>query len=169
MKTICTYHSRDLDGIMSAAIVKKWYGKATNDYNDEYKVVAEGGDQLDFLGWNYGDKIPDLSEYNKIIMCDISFPAEKMFELYTDYGTNFIWLDHHISAIKANLERLGADLITGITNDKFAACELTWKYFFPDESTPEIVRLLGRYDCFGHKGTMEEQDVLEFQYGARAI
>ena len=34
---------------------------------------------------------------------------------------------------------------------------------------PEIVRLLGRYDCFGHKGTDEEQKVLEFQYGARAI
>lgn len=32
---------------------------------------------------------------------------------------------------------------------------------------PEIVRLLGRYDCFGHKGTEEEQKVLEFQYGAR--
>ena len=33
---------------------------------------------------------------------------------------------------------------------------------------PEIVRLLGRYDCFGHKGTDEELKVLEFQYGARA-
>ena len=32
---------------------------------------------------------------------------------------------------------------------------------------PEIIRLLGRYDCFGHKGTDEEQKVLEFQYGAR--
>ena len=32
---------------------------------------------------------------------------------------------------------------------------------------PEIVRLLGRYDCFGHKGTYEEQKVLKFQYGAR--
>lgn len=33
---------------------------------------------------------------------------------------------------------------------------------------PEVVRLLGRYDCFGHKGTEEEQKVLEFQYAARA-
>jgi hypothetical protein len=33
---------------------------------------------------------------------------------------------------------------------------------------PEIVRLLGMYDSFRHKGTNEEQKVLEFQYGARS-
>ena len=59
------------------------------------------------------------------------------------------------------------DNFHGIRDTKFAACELTWKYFFPDEKMPEIVRLLGRYDCFGHKGTDEEKKVLEFQYGAR--
>jgi|GEM_PF-1480532 len=162
MKTICIYHSVDLDGWMSAAIVKYWFNQ-----KEVPNKKGEPINTMDFIGWNYGDDIPDLSEYNKVIMCDISFPAEKMFELYTDYGTNFIWLDHHISAIKANLERLGADLITGITNDRFAACELTWKYFFPNETMPEIVRLLGMYDSFRHKGTDEEQKVLEFQYGAR--
>ena len=56
----------------------------------------------------------------------------------------------------------------GLRDPKFAACELTWKYFFPDEPMPELVRLLGRYDCFGHKGTDEEKKVLIFQYAARA-
>ena len=59
--------------------------------------------------------------------------------------------------------------IDGLRDTKFAACELTWKYFFPNETMPEIVRLLGRYDCFGHTGTDEEQKVLEFQYGARQV
>jgi hypothetical protein len=59
--------------------------------------------------------------------------------------------------------------IEGRRNDKFAACELTWQYFFPNEPMPELVRLLGRYDCFGHKGTEEERKVLEFQYGARQL
>ena len=57
----------------------------------------------------------------------------------------------------------------GVRGIQYAACELTWKYFFPKETMPEIVRLLGRYDCFGHTGTDEEQKVLEFQYGARQI
>jgi oligoribonuclease NrnB/cAMP/cGMP phosphodiesterase (DHH superfamily) len=54
-------------------------------------------------------------------------------------------------------------------NTKFAACELTWKYFHDNEPMPEAIRLLGRYDCFGHKGTDEEQKVLEFQFAARSI
>ena len=44
-----------------------------------------------------------------------------------------------------------------------------WQYFFQNEPMPEIVRLLGRYDCFGHKGTDEERKVLEFQYAARSF
>ncbi len=36
-------------------------------------------------------------------------------------------------------------------------------HFFSGQKMPEIVRLLGRYDCFGHKGTSEERQVLEFQ------
>ena len=61
MKTICIYHRIDLDGWMSAAIVKKWYGYATNDFNDKLKVVKDGGGKFDFLGFHYGDHIPDLS------------------------------------------------------------------------------------------------------------
>jgi oligoribonuclease NrnB/cAMP/cGMP phosphodiesterase (DHH superfamily) len=80
---------------------------------------------------------------------------------------NFIWIDHHISAI--NDCKLYNNDEFGLRDTKFAACELTWQYFFPNEPMPEIVRLLGRYDCFGHKGTDEEQKVLEFQYGARSI
>jgi hypothetical protein len=47
--------------------------------------------------------------------------------------------------------------ITKISNDMDAI----------NNPMPEIVRLLGRYDCFGYKGTDEETKVLEFQYGAR--
>ena len=164
MKTICIYHSRDLDGWMSAAIVKRWY----------YYLEATGEqgilkDKIDFLGWDYGDDIPDLSGYDGVIMCDISFPAETMFKLFINTGLNLTYIDHHISAINSIEERFGfpVKILPGLCDTKFSACELTWEYFFPKEKMPEIVRLLGRYDCFGHKGTDEEQKVLEFQYGAR--
>lgn len=169
MKTVCIYHSIDLDGWMSAAIVKHWFNKQKRNYLNSkvFKEVDVDFGTLDFIGYNYGQPIPDLSEYDKVIMCDISFPKDKMFELYTDLGTNIIWIEHHISAIKDVTERLGGDLFEGIRDTKFAACELTWKYFFHHDEMPEIVRLLGRYDCFGHKGTEEEELVLGFQYGAR--
>jgi len=179
-KTVCIYHSIDLDGWMSAAIVKYWFEKThalncTLEHDSEESKlelqITSSPDSLHMLGYNYGDPIPDLSEYNRVIMCDISFPRPIMIDLLRDKEIgNFIWIDHHISAILDNkwLEEPGL-IFNGIRDTKFAACELTWKYFFPNKSMPEIVRLLGRYDCFGHKGTPEEQMVLEFQYGARGV
>lgn len=186
MKIACVYHSIDLDGWMSAAIVRKWFIDKHGKDHMEYQLFPEEGrlaaiykgsvetlkfeyPEITFIGYNYGQPVPDLSGYDKVIMCDISFPKEEMnnLEFVLEYGNpeseNFIWIDHHISAIKDNAERN----FHGLRNTKFAACELTWKYFFPNETMPEIVRLLGRYDCFGHKGTEEEKTVLEFQYGAR--
>ena len=181
MKTICIYHSRDLDGWMSAAIVKKWWedenpaGKIfTSPYLDHTTVEKEKliPDTLTFFGWDYGDEIPNTSKYDRVIMCDISFPTSIMVDQYDRLDDNFIWIDHHVSAIKPIVElveKKHISLFNGLIDTSFAACELTWKYFFPEQTMPEIVRLLGRYDCFGHKGTDEEQKVLEFQYAARAI
>lgn len=165
MKTVCIYHSIDLDGWMSAAIVKHWHN--SNEYAKECYARDSGQptdvSEIDFIGYNYGNLIPDLSEYDKVIMCDISFPKEVMSELWHNLSKKLIYIDHHMSAITDN-----KDLVfEGLQDVKFAACELTWKYFFPHIEMPEIVRLLGRYDCFGYKGTDEEQKVLEFQYGAR--
>lgn len=184
MKTACIYHSVDLDGWMSAAIVKHWWkennknkGQKVLDYifrDDELNAIIAPFGTLTFIGYNYGDSIPDLLEYDSIIMCDISFPKEEMLKLANKFGVSFRWIDHHertINEVAKYLVDNKAPTIDGLTTRKGelkAACELTWLHFFPNEPMPEIVRLLGRYDCFGHKGTKEEKDVLEFQYGARS-
>jgi len=146
MKQTCIYHSRDLDGWMSGAIVKLLYPN------------------VELIGWDYGQPLPEIDINNQVIMVDISFPRSAMIEISEVHG--LIWIDHHISAITD----IGSvrDLWGGVQSTHKAACELTWEYFFPEANMPELVRLLGRYDCFGHKGTEEEQRVLEFQYGARA-
>ena len=169
MKTACIYHSIDLDGWMSAAIVKHWHESIMRSQEDITGQSQKQYHKLDFIGYNYGQPIPDLSDYDKVIMCDISFPKEEMEKIAkSGIGiSNFIWIDHHISAIKDISKTYFAKTINGLRDTKFAACELTWKYFFPNDYMPEIVRLLGRYDCFGHKSTDEETKVLEFQYGAR--
>ena len=175
-KTVCVYHSEDLDGWMSAAIVKHWFEENhQNHLVRDYKENAEQSGNpayLDMCGWTYGDKIPDLSEYDKVIMVDISFPKEEMSKLRGEKGNNFTWIDHHVSAINDAKEIFGEyyDSFNGFRDTDFAACELTWMYYFDRKESdvmPELIRLLGRYDCFGHKGTDEEQKVLEFQYGAR--
>jgi oligoribonuclease NrnB/cAMP/cGMP phosphodiesterase (DHH superfamily) len=159
---ICIYHSRDLDGWMSAAIVKLKYP------------------DVELIGWDYGQPIPELNpeKESELIIADVSFAPEIMYRLNDAF--NLIWCDHHKSALQDVYDFKVANnlkTILGNRNDKQAACELVWEtlfaeYFPPSDDRnkpmPEIVRLLGRYDCFGHKGTDEEQAVLEFQYGARA-
>lgn len=149
MKKICIYHSRDLDGWISGAIIKLF------DHN------------VDLIGWDYGDDMTFMKEFENadIVFVDI-FPLAKNLE-YLQRKNKVTWIDHHISAINdANSISLKVD---GLRDVNYAACELTWKYCFPESQMPELVRLLGRYDCFGHKGTSEELKVLEFQYGARQL
>jgi len=152
MNALCIYHSVDLDGWMSAAIVNLWFESG----------VQAPDKTIEFIGWNYGDPIPDYSEYSHVIVCDVSFPKETMENINKCHS--FVWIDHHVSAIQA----VGDIDCAGIRRTDFAACELAWMHFFPEKPVPELVRLLGMYDCFRHKGTFEESKVLEFQYGARA-
>ena len=166
-KVLCIYHKIDLDGWMSAAIVKLAY--------DERNKIAMNLDkepeELYFFGYNYGDNIPMelINQHDTVILVDISFPKEIMYELSRTANADkkFIWIDHHISAIKDSVEEK-YDMIPGIRNTSKAACELVWDYFF-DVPCPLIVNYLGLYDSFRHKGTEQENKILEFQYGARSI
>lgn len=58
--TGCIYHEADLDGVMSAAIVKKYFK----------------GD-IDLLPYNYGKEIPDVNKYDKVFVVDVSFGTEQ--------------------------------------------------------------------------------------------
>ena len=85
MKICVIFHNQDLDGWMSAAIVKHWFLKTHKEDSwkcgDDFMMTEDpnsGYHELDFIGYNYGQPIPDLSEYDKVIMCDISFPKEEM-------------------------------------------------------------------------------------------
>lgn len=172
---VCIYHSRDLDGWMSGAIVKLWYEKEKDRRREEEAMANKGGYEeippIKLIGWDYGMPAPQIRGYRRVIMVDVSLPMAEMVKLSGDNNWGLTWIDHHISAIKAYREEVGCGESFCATkhDENFAACELTWQYFFPDTPMPELVRLLGRYDCFGHKGTEEELKVLEFQYGARQL
>ena len=184
----CIYHSVDLDGWCSAAIVKKWYEETQKeircdkcgqlqDKNHAGSTQCCGStasyEPLELIGYNYGNPIPTLREKEKIIMVDISFPMEEMYKLSSSSGWNLIWIDHHKSAIKDYKEFIddGETPFLAIlpkNNELKAACELTWEYLFPELPIPCRVELLGLYDSFRHKNTSDEERTLLFQYGARA-
>lgn len=155
---ICIYHSKDLDGYCSGAIVKLKYPEA--------KMV----------GYDYGQPFPLTDEEiigNEIIMIDVSLPMPQMFTLALT-AKHLTWIDHHISAIKDYNnyppERTGGESVTAILEDGISACEGGWKYLFPKEFMPTAVKLLGEYDTW-RNGDKHRWDnaIMPFQYGMRMI
>lgn len=84
--TGCIYHEADLDGVMSAAIVKKYFK----------------GD-IDLLPYNYGKEIPDVNKYDKVFVVDVSFGDRTrfLFDEWEDKGIDVTWIDHHKTVIEA--------------------------------------------------------------------
>lgn len=153
---ICIYHSKDLDGYCSGAIVKRKYPDAK------------------LIGFDYGQELPmyDIPEGEPIIMIDVSLPMAQMAELAKHSKWKLTWIDHHASAIKDfNEATFGSEhFCKAVLQDGIAACEGGWKYLFPNEFMPEAVSLLGRYDTW-RNGDKEKWDneIMPFQYGMRMI
>ena len=137
----CFYHSADLDGHCSGAIVN----------------LAHPNCEL--IGINYGDEFPwDTIQKNETVyMVDFSLqPFEDMERLNSI--SDFVWIDHHKSAIEEATNR--NFYASGILEIGRGACELCWEFLFPGVEN-EAVRLLGRYDVWDlQPGTLELQNGL---------
>ncbi|MFH1603835.1 MAG: hypothetical protein ABIH03_08010 [Pseudomonadota bacterium] len=143
------YHSRDLDGTASAAIILQYRS------------------DLDPCPIDYGDPFPwdkiSCDERERIYMVDFSLPRSEMERLNTI--AELTWIDHHKTAI-AEMEGLN---IPGLRRTDSAACELCWEWCHPDIEVPRSIRLLGRYDIWDHSGEYAdwETEIYPFQLGAR--
>ena len=93
MKILVVHHN-DADGIVSAAVVKYAYQKVDYQNTDfEFKAYGNAGYSND---WD----IPALvAGFDKVFVVDFSFPAEKLVEAKQLLGNNFVWIDHHKSAL----------------------------------------------------------------------
>lgn len=153
------FHSADLDGQCSAAILRRFFPEA----------------QL--IGINYGQPFPwdDIDPNEPVWMVDFSLqPFEDMIRL-ANLAT-LIWIDHHKTAIDESLSRHINLAIPGLRADGVAACELVWKYIQntvmrdkkEKEALPFAVYLLGSYDVWRNKDeAFWSDEVLPFQYGMR--
>lgn len=156
-KRLGFYHSKDMDGYFSGAVLK-------------YKYP-----DIELRGWDYRDEVPSFESmdgFDEIILIDITFPFNILQELGTK--TKLTVIDHHVSFKKQvdNHLQIGHDVVTDnlkyitfeyIYDDKLSACELGFKYYFG--YIPPIVELVGKYDTWRANGTNEWYDtVLPMKY-----
>jgi len=149
----CIHHN-DLDGKCSAAIVKSKYS------------------ECELIEMNYGREfnIETIEPGELIFMVDFSLPMEIMRDI-SARTRNFIWIDHHVTAIDAyeeniNIFQIAVDglEIQGKREIGKAGCELTWEYLYPEKEIPLVVKLLADYDVWRNNLEDWETDVLPLQY-----
>lgn len=154
------YHSADLDGHCSGALLKNRYPTA------------------ELFPINYGDRFPwdSIKSDDIVYMVDFSLPMHEMYH-FAKCVFELHWIDHHKSAIEAfwNVtenadERDKLPVLSGIRDTNFAACELVWNWLNPGRECPDMIRLLGLYDRWVHDDKPFSWDyyVEPFQYGVRA-
>lgn len=143
------YHRADFDGIFSREIAKKF-------------ITCDA----EFIGWDYGDPLPNVPRDAELIMIDIS--VEGLMD-----HPKLTWIDHHKSAIEKYPSTIGGYRIDGV-----AACRLAWQWFTEEYaslpakedflircvSEPLAVRLAGEYDVFDHR----DPAVALFQHGLKS-
>ena len=140
----CFYHSADLDGHCSGALVKRFFPLCET------------------IGINYGQDFPweSIEAGERVFMVDFSLqPFTDMIKLRG--MCDLTWVDHHETAISE--ARKNDFIVDGKLAIGIAGCELVWRYLYPKDPVPRAVYLLGRYDVWDH----EDEDALPFQYGMR--
>jgi oligoribonuclease NrnB/cAMP/cGMP phosphodiesterase (DHH superfamily) len=145
----CFFHSVDLDGQCSAAIVKFAHP------------------ECELIGINYGEQFPfdRITKEEIIWLVDFTLqPFENMFKLSSKlYPNNFIWIDHHKTAFEEAYK--SKFVCEGDIQVGKGACELVWEYIFHSKC-PEGIELLGIYDTWRFN-EQNRDTVLQFQSGCR--
>ena len=140
----CFFHSADLDGHCSGAIVKHKHP------------------ECEMIAINYGQEFPwdSIIPGETVYMVDFTLqPFEQMERLAKT--CELVWIDHHKTEIEES-ERLNFHP-PGIRRMGVGACALVWENLHPFTPVPEAVRLLAEYDVWNHT----DPRTLPFQYGFR--
>ena len=150
---VCFYHN-DLDGICSAAIVRKANPAKIDEPDTEVKCIP----------CDYG-KEPNPREYPDadIFLVDFTFDRKTMEWLIK--RDNFVWIDHHKTAGEKHPDIWNDKNIKGNRGTAMAACEYTWKYFFPKEMMPPSVASVGDVDMW----EFDVEHSLEFFEAVNAV
>lgn len=134
------YHGSCSDGFGSAFIVRLYY-------KENYGV--EMANKIQYIPMYYSQKesfeefLKNMTNKN-ILMCDFSYPYDKLMMLI-NVAASFFIIDHHKTA-KENLISL-PDYLKIIDMDK-SGVGITWEYFFPNRTLPIFLSYIQEQDLY---------------------
>ena len=148
------YHKEDNDGLFSAAIFYDYLTRVLKFKLEDLCFI--GADYNDLAKFQKENKVEELhKDFKHIIMTDISFnDAKYMKKLWKEFGSDFIWCDHHAPIIKSSFE-LKFDDVSGIRDTNRSAILCAYKYLYDQfdddynhKKVPELFRILSAWDSW---------------------
>ena len=148
------YHKEDNDGLFSAAIFYDYLTRVLKCKLEDLCFI--GADYNDLAKFQKENKVKDLHKnFKHIVMTDISFNDTKyMKNLWKEFGSDFIWCDHHAPIIKSSFE-LKFDDVSGIRDTNRSAILCAYKYLYDQfdddynhKKVPELLRILSAWDSW---------------------
>lgn len=141
---ICIAHKKDLDGLGSHAIVRRYAKKENLDIEHHFVSYDDLGEVFRQI---------EGSEGNLIVVADLGYnskiPLETVKSLYAN--NRFIWIDHHDWSSGRKLLEAGFKFIH--SNERCAA-ELVWNYFLPEDRVAERIARLAHVHDFRDEGEL---------------
>ena len=164
-KYLIIYHKEDNDGVFSGAL---FYDYLINRMGCKLEDLCFLGADYNMLAeFSKDNKVEDLhKDFENLIMTDISFnDVSYMKKLWKEFGTNFVWCDHHAPIIKASFENKFSD-VPGIRDTNRSAILNVWKFLYDqfdeaynEKKVPELLRILSGWDSWSY-----EREGYEFEY-----
>ena len=155
-KYLIIYHREDNDGLFSGSLMYDYLIHKLNIDPEnidrlpaDYNILAEFSKEME---------VEELHQkYKAIIMVDISFNDWKyMKKLYKEFGTDFVWCDHHAPIIHLSQEKHFDDT-PGIRDTNRSAILCVWKYLYDQfdedynkKAVPEYLRILSAWDSWSY-------------------
>jgi len=146
--TIYLFYHPDTDGITAAAIVR--YAARDRWPDARFESIRHG-----YLAEDKRLQTLTPDGNTKIFAVDISFRPETTRRLQRLFGENFVWIDHHASAVD-RWAAAGYEDPAGVRDTSRSAAWLTWHHLF-DRPAPLAVELADKYDLWQQDDTWDTQ------------
>ena len=129
------YHGKCADGFGSA-LAAYIYFQSTNGFN-------VNGNKVEYFPASFNQEPPNVKGKN-VLICDFSYKRDILLRMISDARTLAV-IDHHKSA-KLDLEDI--PLENKMFDMNHSGAYLTWKYFYPDQDVPLLIKYIEDNDIW---------------------